>query len=385
MPDVRRRLVAITAAASAVVSAVLISPGAQARELAGSRAVGPAPRWRIAATFSESRFRNLLTVTATGTDDAWAFGDHPHHGPIAVHWNGRTWSGIRVPGMGARPDSVSATSRFNVWAAGSRCYGGPPGSFVNNVYVSRWNGRRWASRSFSFCPSGSVVTTGPSNTWLFNDPTRPFHGFRALHFTGRWHSVWFGKAQVFSAVAAGRTVWAFGCGLARYRCFAVRWNGRDWRAGALPSPRVPPGGSFGVSPYDAAVALNPADIWVLGQISSGTSVLWHWNGTAWRLVAVPPNIDAFGGPAPDGAGGLWFIAIDQHGNELFAHYSSGTWTTAPSPINGLPGAVPGAVFFNLYGITWIPRTRSLWATGDCSYSDSHAGEHNFTVIFKYGT
>ncbi len=70
--------------------------------------------------------------------------------------------------MRARPEQVSATSPDNIWAAGSKCFEGPPDPDVNRVFLTRWNGQRWHTVTIdqtSLC-FGKVVTTGPKSGWI---------------------------------------------------------------------------------------------------------------------------------------------------------------------------------------------------------------------------
>lgn len=356
---------AVCVAAAALPSEVAVAaPAAPAAPAAGSS-------WHVSALVSLHRFRNLLGLTATGPHDAWAFGDGPRH-PVAVHWNGKTWTGVVLPGANARPEQVSATSRTNVWASGHRCFGGPPEPPGTSAYVDRWNGSRWATSKFksaTFC-AGAVVTTGPKDGWLFGS-TIPA---TALHFTGRsWRSIPLGvKGQVVTASGVSASdVWAVTSNAA-----AVRWNGSSWRRVRLPNLHLAKGESF--LPM-ASLAVSPADIWLSGVIlHKHLPVLLNWTGKGWRRIAVPGRI-SLNSITADGRGGLWMIGLTTSGTYDFAHYTHGTVTTQPIPIAGLPGAKAGEVTFDIYAIAGIPGTESAWATGDAFY-----GTHSYTVIFKFG-
>jgi hypothetical protein len=220
------------------------------------------------------------------------------------------------------------------------------------------------------------------NGWLFG-------GHRALHFSWpRWRVVSLGDVgQVFAAAGAtARSVWAFTAGGSRHKAQALRWNGRAWRSVPLPDLHLAKG--VMLLP-EAAYADSQSDVWLAGQLTARPRrpVLLHWDGTAWRQVPVPASIPAFrvAGLTGDGAGGVWFLAIRVgSASYSFRHYAAGQWTEQAIPANGLPGANPADVTFNIYAIARVHGTTSVWATGDASYFDSTNVFHRYTVFFKYG-
>jgi hypothetical protein len=359
----------------AFASAAMLAFGAVAPAIPVAHAA-PTPGWRIFRLFSPHRFKNLIGFTANGPKDAWAFGDGPRH-PIAVHWDGTKWTGAVLPGANARPEQASSTSRTNVWASGHRCFGGPPDPPGASAYVSRWNGRTWATariKQTPFC-SDSLVTTGPSDGWLFgfNQAIHISRGHRTLMSLGR-------NRQIQTATAAGaKDVWAFGAGPGS-RGFAARWNGHRWRSISMPSLHLATGESF---LPEASRAVSANDVWVCGEIlHKALPVLLNWTGANWRRIPVPGHVRLVA-LTIDGHGGVWMLGFTTRGKYTFLHYAKGTVTSQPIPTNGLPG-VPSNPTFEVFALGAIPGTNSVWATGDVSYFDTKNIGHQYTVIFKFG-
>lgn len=88
---------------------------------------------------------NLLSVTAIASDDAWAVGDVYSNGyvsPIAMHWDGTSWSVSALPGdeFPERLASVSADAGDDVWATGL----GGDSSGNLRMLVEHWDGTAWS-------------------------------------------------------------------------------------------------------------------------------------------------------------------------------------------------------------------------------------------------
>src|SRR5262245_28933929 len=360
----------------ALASTAILAFGAVAPVMTVANAA-PTPGWRVFHVLSPHRIKNLLALTVTGPKDAWAFGDGPRH-PAAAHWNGSTWTVAVLPGANARPEQASSTSRTNVWASGHRCFGGPPEPPGTSAYVSRWNGRKWATTRFKHTPfcAETMVTAGPREGWLF--------GFRrALHLSSgdRTLTSLGSHRQVETATAAGaKDVWAFGIG-PRRNGFAVRWNGHSWRSVSMPSMHLAQGESF--DPADSR-AVSANNVWVCGVIiHNRIPVLLNWNGTNWRRIPVPGHVSLVR-LTTDGHGGVWMLGVTTSGQYSFLHYSKGTVSSEPIPTKGLPGGVASDPTFDVFALDAIPGTTSVFATGDVSYVDAKHVGHRYTVIFKYG-
>jgi hypothetical protein len=340
--------------------------------------------WSRPHVFAGQPIDNLLAVTATGPGDAWALGDGKNARPAAVHWNGKTWSQSYLPGATDRPEQVSETGRANVWAAGGRC-----DLVSTTAYVSRWNGSKWTTTLFPKAPScgaSAVVTTGPSDGWLFNQSGSPAV---ALHFTGKmWKNVSLGRVgTVLSASAVSqKNVWAVTYTL-RNQMLVVHWNGHSWRP--VPIPAAPVRKGDHTVPIKL-VAAGTGSIWVTTVIVRNDtqvpgplrSLVLHWNGAGWHWIKVPFGDQAWQA-ASDGHGGLWAYAqINSPSAGFdFVHYSGGKWTRQSAPTAGLPATLGTEDVFSL---ALIPGTQRLWASGDAFWHPTPTTSASASVIFKYG-
>lgn len=170
-----------------------------------------------------------------------------------------------------------------------------------------------------------------------------------------------------SAIAPG-DIWALG----QSTSFVLHWNGTKWVKVGVPVLPLPYGATLS---YSNITAVGPHDAWLMRTISdkSGppTTAMMHWNGKAWLTVASPADI--VGSLVTDGHGGLWADGIDINPGGFWNiyHLAGGHWTQAK---------LPGIVFpHSPEELSWIPGTRSEWATG--------AGFNamgNFGLILKFG-
>jgi len=177
----------------------------------------------------------LYEAAALASDDVWAVGIAAGFGdgaatsiPLAVHWDGSTWTEVNVPRVANRHhelDDVCMIASDDVWAVGD--YRNIAGAFRAVSY--HWDGSTW-----SYVPN----------------PIEAFEG-----------------SGLDDVVASGpNDVWAIGN--ASSGPLLMHWDGSEW---SLMPPPPNHGGSM------AAVGEN--DLWV-----SGWNGFWHWDGIAWTEV-----------------------------------------------------------------------------------------------------
>jgi hypothetical protein len=150
----------------------------------------------------------------------------------------------------------------------------------------------------------------------------------------------------------------------------------------VPIPKVtPPRGAVEFSADLAAT--GPADAWldrVIEQGSAGAQTLYllHWNGRSWAQVKLgfPTSFVDF--MTQDGHGGVWMVANGPaRAFRWFTyHLNAGHWTRYAVPV------AKGLSLLDLTGISWIPGTRSLWATGNMTGPPN--GNAIYGAILKYG-
>ncbi|WP_067491871.1 hypothetical protein [Actinomadura hibisca] len=103
-------------------------------------------------------------VLALGAGDVWSFaqaGKWETSVPDVRHFNGRSWSKVRVPGPIAGASAVSGKSIWATsWAKGKQ---GPKPTLL------RWNGKTWAQRSLPLGEGsgiGGVLAFSDKNVWV---------------------------------------------------------------------------------------------------------------------------------------------------------------------------------------------------------------------------
>lgn len=236
----------------------------------------------------------LFGLYMLNSNDGWAVGQAPGavFPPTILRWNGAVWSVVTPTGvaLGDTLQDVYMLSSTEGWAVG----GGFIGPTAHTTML-KWDGSLWTS-----VPSGA-----PTNSSL-----------NAVHMLSPTEG------------------WAVGFGDSNGTLpLIVRWNGAAW------SVVTPPAGIAGLNDL---YMLSPTDGWAVGfGASDGQATIIHWDGTQWRRVP-GPVIGPFTGnltavkmvTATDG----WAVGRDL-GNpltprSLIAHWDGVTWNvvaTLPVP------------------------------------------------------
>jgi hypothetical protein len=215
---------------------------------------------------------------------------------------------------------VAAASAADALAVGGYNPGKPPAAVLTNPYAEHWNGSGWAATQV---PLGKAVAA------QLNGVTEP-------------------------AAADG---WAVGTisspSSFASQTLAYHWDGTAWTRSSTPNPAGP----AQENGLNAVAARAASDVWAAGGDGPSTaaaesSLVLHWNGSAWRQVRVP-NIGSLDAVtfAP---GRIWIAGGDQ-----VNQFNGAPWTTLPTA----PGVTE---------ITGLADTAAgLWAVG---YMDVTCGE-----------
>ena len=246
----------------------------------------------------------------------------------------RSASGARTPSPGEidhELNGVSATSATDAWAVGNygktnQCY------WAVNV-ILHWSGTAWST-----VPS-------PDPGAACNSPD----GVSALSPTDAWAAGW-------------------SCTFAVNTCHTVilHWNGTAWPQVPTPNP-----GTAGLDLLLSVNADSATDAWAAGYyctISSCTvkhTLILHWNGTAWSVVATPnpgPRGSVLGGvtalsPTDAWAAGDYCTTTSSCAvtHTLILHWNGTRWSTVTSPNPGTTDAL-GAVAATAPGNAWAVGT-----------------------------
>jgi hypothetical protein len=342
-------------------------------------AVGPAAGSAMAGTGVPERAvpvpgGQLFGVAATSARNAWAVGGAVSGKTVVLHWNGATWKRVPspTPAGGTTLYAVAATSARNAWAVGGS--NAPPGK----TEILHWNGTAWKPVP-SPTPKGGgalfgVAAVSARDAWAVGCAGNCFQGFGGiktliLHWNGTaWKPVPSpspGMGSALSSVTAvsASSAWAVGC---TAFCFLhatspqtviLRWNGTRWA-------RVPSPAAARVGALNGVAATSASNVWAVGctghcfgPMATTTTMIVHWNGTAWRLAASP-------NPAPNSvltavtatsASNAWAVGYTRTGfKTLIARWNGARWTRVPSP-------TPGP-FSQLFGVA-ATSTRNAWTVG----------------------
>jgi hypothetical protein len=250
----------------------------------GSSAAGPLAahlvghRWHRVGT-PHVAGGHLADVAAISHDDVWAVGtvsargsDRPH--PLVMHWNGREWGLVHLPGSSPPWELVSVdfASADDVWAFG---YTGPwVGPYGYGPVVLHWNGRRWTTvqsgigaSDFKDWAYGALDVSPSGEVWIGvgEQPDARSSSPRFVRWSGAGHRGTRSYVMPYSftggdsrpdvmdlAAVSTNELWAVGDGPALTHLNIATGS---WRRAHLPVP---------VASLTAISAISPADIWTVG-------------------------------------------------------------------------------------------------------------------------
>jgi hypothetical protein len=256
--------------------------------------------WTTVPTQDTGTKDALLSSAMVSSSDVWAVGNFNTGSivqPLSEHWDGLQWSIIPSPSFPSYATllEVAPTASNDVWAVG---YFQSPTHF--HTLVEHWNGASW-----SIVPSPNI---GGSDNFLFDvsveSPT----------------SVW---AVGFDTAASGRS-----------HPLVLHWNGANWT--------IIPDAETGQGILDGVVAVGPNDVWATGQVSKQRVVTLaeHWNGTAWTISPTKNVAGAVGDlldyVAASGTGDVWavgtYLTSDNLFHSLVEHFDGTAWRVVATPL-----------------------------------------------------
>ena len=313
---------------------------------------GPNLGWRVVYSHhygATSAFSTFWSASATGTRNAWAVGGRTPNGapgsgrPLAVRWRGGRWRASRLPrGLTSYLFAVSADSASDAWAVSGQ--GG---------YVLHWNGSSW-SVARKFPESGltrqitGVTAFKPTDVWVFGG-SGAYPGVGTWHLHGkRWTKVTGNGGNIDSASALSRSdMWAVG-GIKAGQDAIMHYSGGKWLHAT--------GTALTGVQFHGIVALSKGNVWASAGLQSNPAraFLVHHTSAGWVRVHLPWAVEP-GRLASDGHGGIWATASSGKKTWLVHRTASGRWSRFALREGSFAA-----------GLTRIPGTRSLWATGSLS-------------------
>ncbi len=348
---------------------------------AGVAKAAPASKgraWKVVASPNPSPNSDYLRgVAAISTNNVWTVGDDlvgTNKGDmidqtLIEHWNGSSWSVVASPNPGTGPNgnalkAVAAVSVNDVWAVG----------FASGVgaLIEHWNGSRW---SVVANPGNGVLSAltvvSANDIWAVGDDGGPTKTL-IMHWNGtRWSvvaspspSTYYNSLSGVTAVSVNN-VWAVGYASSStngYQTLVEHWNGSSWSVVASPNM----GSTHDYLSRVTAISAN--DIWAVGGYftldSVGQTLIEHWNGTSWSIVASPTSgtLAALSGVAAVSASNVWAVGYTSNSTTgssfqtLIMHWNGTRWSVVASPNPG--------TYDTLSAVAHVPGTYNLWAVGN---------------------
>jgi hypothetical protein len=235
--------------------------------------------WSVVPSPNLTNFDNFLeAVSAISPTDIWAVGytDTPsgahHFQPLALHWDGATWSTVQAPFSGGTSIfAVHAIASNDVWAVGFDHEG--QNFSASTTYTMHWDGTTWSTvpspnGSFALNQLAGVAGASSSDVWAVGGTGPDFSSENplVLHWDGSTWSIVTTPSLTgssgFRAVLANSTnnVWAVGT--TDGQALAERWNGRRWAVATLPVLQNP-------SDLFAISAGRMHSLWTTGAQATG--------------------------------------------------------------------------------------------------------------------
>lgn len=292
-------------------------------------------------------YNGLAAVVAPTASRAWAFGgvalEKIQQGaPLAERWNGSGWQAVALPEKtGGEITAGSAPGANDVWAVSS--LGG---------YVLHWDGAKWSvAKKWPVNTSLPMELTGvtafsATNVWVFGG-SGAYPGLGTWHLRGKtWTHVTGAGANLVAASALSPTnMWAIGGVSGSYNA-VFHYNGTAWKQVAVTA-------LSGLG-FQSILAMSPSNIWLAATVGGDATKpkLLHLRGGRWRAATMPWTL-VLADLTADGQGGFWAAGYSPSSNAVWAvHRSSGGTWSRQQFTNGGPEA-----------FALISGTTSLWGVG----------------------
>jgi hypothetical protein len=348
--------------------------------LTGLVMAGPASAaagWSVVSVPHTGNNTELNAMSVRTSTDGWAVGTQfgaagqTPPPPVAYHWNGSAWSLTATPGLGVNAgfDAVSASGATGAWAVGFTI---PAGTDDRVALYEFWNGSAWKVVSGPGRGLNGVADLGASNAWAVGDLGA------VEHWNGTaWSSVTVpspnpsdtaGNRLTAITAISSSDIWAVGQFTNTSfttSAYALHYNGTSWAVTILPQPAVS-GPSSPVLHGVTAVASN--NVWAVGENEEVpglgiTTLIEHWNGTAWSIVRSPtpgayPTLNAVAARSASDVYAVGFNEPSVNGGVqqgMILRWNGSKWSADTDPTAG--------TFSPLYGAATLPGAASEWAAG----------------------
>ena len=253
----------------------------------------------------------LTSVADRGPTDAWAVGSEQPTGstwpkmPVALHWDGQSWSRLVLPVTNGALTDVLAQGQNDVWAVGYDWdFGSLAEPFGTTTSIAlHWDGSAWqALPTLTNVTLSGVAPDGAGGLWLVGYRDDPQQGIgQAVIYQWTGGSL----VQVATPAESGTSSYLDGVTLAPDgQAWAVgsqtptndtsvalieHWNGTSWQQ--VPAP-APPTGSAEFDQLKGVAARSSADVWAVGSSAAqgrfgSHTLVEHWDGASWARLSTP--------------------------------------------------------------------------------------------------
>ncbi len=349
----------------AMVVAISVLAAAPSAVASGGPVAAAPAAWSVVSSPNASQGNNLLAgVAGVSARDVWAAGGADNAAgntqPLTEHWNGSAWTVVPGPSVLGNLNGIATVATNSAWAVGQGLRG---------ALIEHWNGLTWEVATNPAAGPGTtlqgVSAASSRDVWAVGTATSTGTARTFIeHYNGTtWTAVPSPNAStrnnLLSAVAAvsPTDVWAVGdfqnAGNV-FQTLVEHWNGSAWRIVASPSAASVQAGLLSVT------ALSSTNVWAAGN--SGASTLTeHWNGTRWTVVPSPTPrgtlFNPLSGIAAASASNIWAVGNSQNGTSgipstLIEHWNGTSWSLVPSPSPGSQAGLSGVAADRTSGQTW---------------------------------
>jgi hypothetical protein len=297
-----------------------------------------------------------------------------------------SWAGTQPVNPSSSGDalrSVAVLSPCNAWAVGSQQTG--TSGAVSQTLAEHWNGAAW-NLAPSSNPAGSshdaefsgVAATSSSNAWAVGDytPSTAAQTLIERQSNGIWEQLSSPdpggsmKDNFLAGVAttSAKNAWAVGSYFTKSGedTLITHWNGKTWSLVPSPNPSATENLLTGVT------ATSAKNAWAVGYQfdaqDTEKTLIEHWDGTSWKVVASPdpgPLGNVLASVAASSASSAWavgdYFAKGSIAQTLIVRWNGKTWKRVVVPSLDRE-SVPGG----LQGVT-VVSAKDAWAVG--SYTD----------------
>ncbi|HEX3326223.1 MAG TPA: hypothetical protein VHV50_04430 [Actinomycetota bacterium] len=174
---------------------------------------------------------------------------------------------------------------------------------------------------------------------------------------------------------------------------AEHWNGTVWKIVATPNATdVVDGTRYNAgNRLNAVTAISANNVWAVGAHATffddsvpSKTLVEHWNGTAWKIVASPnvgSGANELNAIVAFSASNIWAVGTfaegpsdGDHDRPLALHWNGTSWKSVTVPAFGTTS--------RLYGVAKVPDTSQLWAVGEYEKIDAVTGERTGGALIE---